>query len=127
MKSSMWRQGIALGPCLVVFSSWHKTHPSKYHCSFIYFCCTKKKNRKRGACWSCPGHTKMRFGKVRNNKTFQNIIWMSTALRCTTLSNALMGLWDVFSRLWKQAMQLVYILGLNLVKFLLSKLLNLLA
>lgn len=130
MKSSMWRQGIALGPCLVVFSSWHTTHPSKYHCSFIYYCCMvpkKKKNSRRGAFWSCPGHAKMRFGKGWSRTTCQNIIWTNTAVWSTALSNVLMGIWDVFNCLWKQAIILVYILGLNLAKFLLSKLSNLLA
>lgn len=57
MKSSMWRQGIALGPCLVVFSSWHTTHPSKYHCSFIYYCCMVPQKQQKGCIlilsWSC--------------------------------------------------------------------------
>ncbi len=42
----MWRQGIALGRCLVVFCSRWRTHPSKYHCFLLSSECWR---RGRGA------------------------------------------------------------------------------
>ncbi len=42
MKSSMWRQGIALGRCLVVFCSRCRTHPSKYHCFLLSSECWRR-------------------------------------------------------------------------------------
>lgn len=65
MKSSMWRQGIALGPCLVVFSSWRTTHPSKYHCSFIYYSWMIPKRswrRRRRRCVLSRGQAGAWFG-----------------------------------------------------------------
>lgn len=80
MKSSMWRQGIALGPCLVVFSSWHTTHPSKYHAFSFITAVWYHKNSRWGAFWSHLGHAKMWIGKDWSKRTCQNIIWMSTAV-----------------------------------------------
>lgn len=73
MKSSMWRQGIALGPCLVVFSSWRTTHPSKYHCSFIYYSWMIPKGNWRRCMlilsWSCRN---LIWQELRYNYVFED-------------------------------------------------------